>query len=352
MNIEQVLVDDVVLDPENARKHSTAQIKKLAKSIEEFGFNAPILIDGDNVLIAGEGRTMAARLLGLEEIPAVRLTHLSPDQRRAFALADNRLPEDATWDDARLKATLASLQLSDFDMKTVGFDDDELARILGASSTVGHTDPDSVPPPEKHVVSKAGDVWICGPHRVRCGDSTSESDVAALLAGAKPNLMVTDPPYGVDYDPAWRQRAGLVGAGAATGVVSNDDRADWRAVWRLFPGNVAYVWHGGLHGATVQESLVAAKFKVRAQIAWVKHRPVISRGHYHWQHEPAFYVVRDGADDNWQDRFDEEFEPAYYAVRDGETGATGTARVNSARCGISRTSRTTPGTRRRSRSSA
>jgi DNA modification methylase len=318
MNIEQVRVADLVPYARNSRTHSAAQVAKLVRSIEEFGFNNPVLIDGDGVLIAGHGRTLAAQKLQLEEVPAIRLTHLSEDQRRAFVIADNRIAEDAGWNDELLKSELAALSLADFDMKAVGLEDDELARILGASSTVGRTAPDDVPEPTQHVVSKLGDVWLCGPHRVRCGDSTSDADVAALLAGARPNLMVTDPPYGVDYDPAWRQRAGLTGA-AATGKVANDDRADWRATWRLFTGNVAYVWHGGLHGATVAESLAVAKFKVRAQIVWVKTRPVISRGHYHWQHEPAFYAVREGEDDAWQARFDEEFEPAYYAVRDGET---------------------------------
>ncbi len=106
--------------------------------------------------------------------------------------------------------------------------------------------------------------------------------------------MVTDPPYGVNYDASWRQRAGISSPGAAIGVVTNDDRADWRTAWALFPGNVAYVWHGGLHCAVVEESLAACRLAVRAQIVWVKTRPALSRGHYHWQHEPCFYAVREG----------------------------------------------------------
>lgn len=317
MKIEQIKVEALVPYARNSRTHSPAQVEKIAASIREFGFNNPVLIDADGVLIAGHGRTLAAQKLKLDKVPAIRLAHLSDAQRRAFVIADNRIAEDAGWDEDMLKAELEALRDLDFDLAVVGLEDDELARILGASSTVGHTDPDAVPEPEKHVVSKLGDVWICGVHRVRCGDSTSEADVSSLLAGAKPNLMVTDPPYGVDYDPAWRQRAGLGGEGTATGVVSNDHNADWRATWRLFPGNVAYIWHGGLHAATVAESLTVAKFKVRAQIVWVKTRPVISRGHYHWQHEPAFYAVRDGQVDDW--RFDEEHESALYAVRDGQT---------------------------------
>lgn len=132
--------------------------------------------------------------------------------------------------------------------------------------------------------------------------------------------MVTDPPYGVNYDPSWRVKAGVGSKGAARGVVLNDDRADWRDAWALFPGDVAYVWHGALHTAAVIDSLIANRFGMRAAIVWVKTRPVIGRGHYHWQHEPAAYVVRDGADDHWQ-RFEEDSETAVYAVRDGAAGA-------------------------------
>lgn len=113
-------------------------------------------------------------------------------------------------------------------------------------------------------------------------------------------MMVTDPPYGVDYDPAWRSRAGVGSAGAATGKVTNDDRADWREAWALFPGAVAYVWHGGLHSPVVATSLELCKFDIRAQIIWIKTRPAISRGHYNWQHEPAFYAQRLNKDDSWR----------------------------------------------------
>ena len=182
----------------------------------------------------------------------------------------------------------------------------------------GNTDPDDAPPAPKDPVSVLGDVWILGNHRLACGDSTQPETVNRALGGSKPHLMVTDPPYGVEYDPSWRQKAGVGSKGAATGKVMNDDRADWREVWALFPGSVAYVWHGGLHAGTVEDSLVACKFKIRAQIVWVKSRPALSRGHYHWQHEPALYGVRESeADDHW--RFVPEHELVGYAVKDGET---------------------------------
>jgi site-specific DNA-methyltransferase (adenine-specific) len=138
-----------------------------------------------------------------------------------------------------------------------------------------------------------------------------------VLAGVVPQLMVTDPPYGVEYNPGWRQKAGV--GSRATGKVLNDDRADWREAWALFPGAVAYVWHGGLHSGIVAASLQACKFDIRAQIVWVKTRPALSRGHYHWQHEPALYGVRDDADDGW--RFVPEHEVSAYAVKKGATGS-------------------------------
>jgi DNA modification methylase len=162
------------------------------------------------------------------------------------------------------------------------------------------------PAPEPPVVpvTRPGNLWLLGRHRLLCGDATSAADVARLLDGARPHLMVTDPPYGVDYDPAWRNEAG-VSTTLRTGRVANDDRADWREAWALFPGNVAYVWHAGVHARTVIESLEAAGFAIRSQIVWAKPRLVLGRGDYHWQHEPCFYAVRKGATGHWQSARDQ-----------------------------------------------
>lgn len=148
-------------------------------------------------------------------------------------------------------------------------------------------------------IARRGDVWILGPHRLVCGDATDPADVAAALNGTVPHLMVTDPPYGVSYDPAWRAEKLPKGGARALGVVANDDCADWRAAWMLFPGDVAYVWHGSLNGSVVQDSLRAAGFLARSQIIWDKGRLIISRGHYHWRHEPCWYAVRKGRTARW-----------------------------------------------------
>lgn len=144
---------------------------------------------------------------------------------------------------------------------------------------------------------QVGDVWLLGKHRLVCGDATNPAHVAAAFGGSRPNLMATDPPYGVNYEPTWRAKA-WKGA-RAIGAVLNDDRADWEAAWALFPGDVAYVWHGALNGSVVEAGLKRAGFKIRAQIIWDKGRLIISRGHYHWRHEPCWYAVRKGRTASW-----------------------------------------------------
>jgi DNA modification methylase len=282
----------------NARTHSDAQVAQIAASIREFGFTNPILVDGDRGVIAGHGRLLAARKLGMAEVPTLELSHLTPAQRRAYVLADNRLALSAGWDDAMLRLELGDLQAEGFDLALTGFDELEIAGFLTEPSE-GLTDPDAVPDAPEVPVSRLGDVWILGRHRLACGDATDAAVVEQALAGVRPHLMVTDPPYGVAYDPAWRN-ATLTGSKTArVGKVLNDDRADWREAWALFPGDVAYVWHGALHASTVADSLTGSGFDIRAQIVWAKERLVMGRGHYHWQHEPCWYAVRGGATGHW-----------------------------------------------------
>ncbi|MCA1381286.1 DNA methyltransferase [Bradyrhizobium sp. BRP23] len=324
LQIEHRAIATISLDPTNPHQHSDAQVAAVAASIKAFRLNKPIAVDLEGVIIAGEAIFLAAKSLGLTEVPVVVLGHLNEAQRRAYRMADNRIAEDATWDEERLAREFAFLQQSGaIDLDVVGFTKKEVERLLkGAHGGMpGRTEPDAPQLAAKAAVSRLGDTWLLGGHhRLRNGSSTNPDDVAALLVGEKPHLMVTDPPYGVSYDPSWRQSAGLNGAGAAAGKVLNDDIADWTEAWRLFPGSVAYVWHGGLHSATVQSSLEAAGLMLKAQIVWIKNKAAIGRGAYHWKHEPAFYVARDGADDGWQnERFEDQHEIASYAVKDGAT---------------------------------
>ena len=282
----------------NARTHSEAQIAQIAASIREFGFTNPILVDGDNGIIAGHGRLLAARKLGMSNVPVIELAGMTEAQKRAYVIADNKLALNAGWDTEMLAIELGDLAGLGFDLSLTGFGDDELASIMNTGNP-GLTDPDEAPEVPIEPVSLPGDVWLLGKHRLVCGDSTNKDDVARALNGVTPHLMVTDPPYGVSYDPAWRERLAVSGGNLATGAVRNDDRADWRAAWTLFPGDVAYVWHGALHAGLVAESLEAVGFVIRSQIIWDKTRLIIGRGDYHFQHEPAYYAVRKDRTGHW-----------------------------------------------------
>ncbi len=286
----------------NARTHSDSQVAQIAASIAEFGFVNPVLVDAAGVLVAGHGRVLAAKRLGLASVPAIRLAHLTEAQARALRLADNQIALNSGWDEALLAAELARIREDGFDLALLGFDQVALDALLAEAGLGGGNDGDEdapAPEPPAQTVTRPGDLWRIGRHRLLCGDATSGADVQRLLAGAKPHLLVSDPPYGVEYDPTWRNAAG-VSATARVGHVPNDHRADWREAWALFPGDVAYIWHAGRHARVVAESLEAAGFSIRSQIIWAKSRLVLGRGDYHWQHEPCFYAVRDGKTGHWQ----------------------------------------------------
>ena len=293
MSVELRPLDAVRPYANNPRQNDDA-VEAVAESIRRFGFRQPIVVDADGVIVAGHTRFRAAQRLGLATVPVHVATDLTPDEVRAYRLADNKTAELASWDDAMLSIELDALRGAGIDWTLLGFDEEELAKLLAPAGTEGLTDPDAVPEKPADPITKPGDLWLLGKHRLLCGDSTSGPDVARLLDGAVPSLMVTDPPYGVEYDPEWRMDAGLTGNTARMGKVMNDDRADWTEAWKLFPGDVAYVYHAGVFASTVQQSLERAGFAIRAQIIWAKDRLALSRGDYHWQHEPCWYAVREG----------------------------------------------------------
>lgn len=284
----------------NARTHSADQVDQIAASIREWGWTTPVLVDEAGGLIAGHGRVLAAKKLGLKDIPVMLAEGWSEAQKRAYVLADNKLALNAGWDNELLRVELEGLKELNFDIDLTGFSSDELALIL-SDKTDGLTDPDEVPEPPAEPVSELGDVWVLGKHRLVCGDCTTVESVDKALNGVKPHLMVTDPPYGVEYDAGWRGKArnadgSLLSTGnnRAVGEVKNDDKADWREAWALFPGDVAYVWHAGNMAHVVAESLLASDLGIRAQVIWAKSHFAIGRGDYHPQHEPCWYAVRKG----------------------------------------------------------
>jgi DNA modification methylase len=298
----------LVPNSRNARTHSDEQVTQLAASIEEWGWTIPVLVDEAGGIIAGHGRVMAAHRLGLEDVPVMVAAGWSDSKKRAYMLADNKLTLNAEWDLDRLAIEIAELRASDFDISLIGFDESEIDELLKADDA-GLSDPEEAPEPPAEPVSLLGDVWLLGKHRLVCGDCTDPLVVDKALGGVKPHLMVTDPPYGVEYDPNWRNERArdsrraigssllgkrVIGAGAI-GKVPNDDRSDWREAWGLFPGEVAYCWHGGYHAARSQFALESCEFYIRAQIIWVKNNIVIGRGDCHWKHEACWYAVRKGA---------------------------------------------------------
>lgn len=316
LSIEYRAVSTLIPYARNARTHSESQVAQIAASIREFGFTNPVLAD-DRGIVAGHGRVMGARLiyeaggtietpsgqpLPADTVPVLDCSGWSEAKRRAYIIADNKLALNSGWNLDLLKVELDDLLADGFNIDLTGFSASEMDMLWPASGD-GLTDPDEVPAAPVIPVTRLGDVWVMGRHRLVCGDCTDPLVVAKALNGVTPHLMVTDPPYGVEYDANWRNEAArsstsgmgnrALGAGAV-GKVMNDDRADWREAWALFPGDVAYVWHAGLFAPTVAESLQKSGFTLRSQVVWAKQQFAIGRGDYHWQHEPCWYAVRKG----------------------------------------------------------
>jgi DNA modification methylase len=311
----------------NSRTHSDEQIAKIMASLVEFGWTNPLLVTGGTKLVAGHGRVMAALRLFEQgkkiklpngeylpegQVPTLDCTGWSEAQERAYIIADNALAAEAGWDAELLRLELDDLVALDFNLDLLGFSADNLAAALGTNNGADDgvkellTDPDAVPPVPTDPVTVPGDVWLLGHHRLVCGDSTTADAVKACLGNVTPMLMVADPPYGVEYDADWRTEARngdgsllSTGSGRAKGVVTNDDRANWNEAYVLFPGDVAYVWTADRTAHVVAQSLVDAGYEIRSQIIWRKNQFVVSRGHYHPQHEPCLYAVKKGGKGWW-----------------------------------------------------
>jgi DNA modification methylase len=296
MLIEMWPIDRPKDYPKNARKWSGQAIEKVASSIDEYGWRQPVVVDVNEVIVIGHLRRAAGRFLGLTEVPVHVARDLTPAQIRGLRLADNRTNQEASWDEELLAVELAELNELDFDLGLTGFDVHELDSLL--RDPIDDEKANQAPPLPDVAATQPGDLWLCGEHRVLCGDARAPEVVFRSCAGKRPFLMATDAPYGVNYDPMWREEAGL-GKQRQTGRVANDDQVDWTEAYRLFPGDVAYVWHAGVHAAEVAAGLASVGFEIRAQIIWSKQHFAMSRGHYHWGHEPCWYAVRKGGKANW-----------------------------------------------------
>lgn len=299
LRIETWPIGKVLAYAKNARMHSPQQITAIAASITEFGFINPCLVDAEGVLIAGHGRILACQSIGMKTVPVIRLGHLTEQQARALRIADNALPMLASWDAALIGGEIGSLKLEGYEIALLGFPEAQLRGWGISVGTDGEQDPELVPEVPTRPTSRAGDLWKLGTHRVLCGDATKAKDVALVMGDSKPNLMASDPPYGINYDPGWRAERGVNHNKKKMGEVRNDDQADWSAAYKLFDGNVIYAWSADLRSRQCVEALEKVGFVPVAQIIWAKDRFALGRGDYHFQHEPCWYAVRAGKNHAW-----------------------------------------------------
>jgi DNA modification methylase len=277
------------------RKNARA-VERMVGSIQTYGFKIPLLVSEDGALIDGDLRLKAARKLGYTELPVIVCRNWTEELVRAFRLMVNRSAAWAEWDLDAVAKEIAELSKTDLDLTLTGFEAHEIEALL--APIFDEQTLESAPAPPKIATSVRGDLWMCGKHRVLCGDATCATDVERLCGSSVPVVMVTDPPYGVGYDPQWREAAGL-GPQRQTGTVQNDDRVDWGEALALFGGDVVYLWHAGLYAGAVAASLEQAGFDIRSQIIWKKQHFALSRGNYHWGHEPCYYAVRHGRQAHW-----------------------------------------------------
>jgi DNA modification methylase len=299
--IEHWLIEKLIPYARNPRTHSDAQIAQIAASIAEFGFNNPILVDTKAGIIAGHGRLLAARKLGLRQVPVIVLDHLTETQKRAYILADNRLALNAGWDEDLLRVELAALQEEDFSLELIGFEDDELARLLAAQdASEGLTDEDAVPDLPGSPVSAVGDLWILGSHKLLVGDATIDAEVTRLMANDAAGLIFTDPPYNVDYEGYTDDRLKIKGDRMSDAEFKQFLEAAFRSCGTAAkPGASLYVCHSSSWQREFQNALESAGFEVRCQIIWAKNTFAWGFGRYKFQHEPLFYAHVAGQKDPW-----------------------------------------------------
>ena len=288
--------EGLLANPANWRLHPKAQQDALAGVLSEVGWVQDIIVNRrSGHVVDGHLRVSLALREAADSVPVVYVD-LDPAEEALILATLDPLAAMATTDDAKLAELLADITLPE-EAELEG-----LAALLASlgpdEPMTGLTDPDDTPEPAEDPYVKAGELYALGDHRLLCGDATSPDDVARVLGDERPILTVTDPPYGVEYDASWRRKL-VPGATYREGKVANDDRADWTEAMALMPGDVAYVWHGGLHAGVVAGSLAAAGFDIRSQIIWSKPSLILSRGAYHWQHEPAWFAVRKGATAHW-----------------------------------------------------
>ena len=301
--IKMVAVNSLVPYARNARTHSDAQVAQIAASIAEFGFTNPILTDGARGVIAGHGRLAAARKLALTDVPVIELSHLTAIQKKAYILADNRIAANAGWDEELLKLELVELDEADFNLELMGFDAEEIERLLhGEDDNAGLTDDDAVPEVTDDAVTKPGDVWLLGEHKVICGDATKAEDYKALLGDELADMTVTDPPYNVNYANSAKDKL----RGTHRPILNDNMGADFAAFLLLACQNILAVTKGAVYIAmssseldTLQAAFRAAGGKWSTFVIWAKNTFTMGRADYQRQYEPILYGWKDGSQHYW-----------------------------------------------------
>lgn len=281
----------------NARTHSAEQINKLRSSLREFGFINPVIVDRDYNVIAGHGRIEAAKAEGILEVPCVFADYLTPAQKKAYILADNRMAMDAGWDEELLRVEIEALQAESFDVGLTGFDESEIADLFEIDSEVKDDGFDVDAELEKPPVTKSGDLWLLGNHRLLCGDSTKEETYTLLMDGKKANLVVTDPPYNVNYE-------------GSAGKIKNDNMENGRFYQFLLDAFTCmekvmendasiYVFHADTEGLNFRKAFADAGFYLSGTCIWKKQSLVLGRSPYQWQHEPVLFGWKKKGKHQW-----------------------------------------------------
>lgn len=320
LKIEYMNIDDIIPYINNPRKNDDA-VGKVASSIKNFGFKVPIIVDKDNEIIAGHTRLKAAKKLGLEEVPVIRAEDLNEAQVKAFRIADNKTGELAEWDFELLENEIEELKLEDFDLELTGFDFDELDELFQDGEYIETEEDDFEIEEPENPISKRGDVWLLGRHRLMCGDSTCKEDVDVLMNEGKADLILTDPPYNVDYTGKTKDALKILND-------SMDDESFYKFLYIAFTrmyevakdGASIYVLHADSEGLNFRKALTESGFKLAQCCIWAKQTMVMGRQDYHWQHEPILYGWKPTASHNWySDRkqttlwhFDRPFRNEYH----------------------------------------
>lgn len=292
---ENVEIEKLIPYKNNARTHSDEQIEKIAKSMKEFGFINPILVDGNLNVIAGHGRILGAKKLGMKEVPCLFIEDLTEEQKRAYIIADNRLAEDAGWDKELLKIELEDLKNMNFDITLTGFELEDFDFSMDETEVIEDEFDETVP---EEPTSKKGEIYKLGKHFLMCGDSTDINDVEKLMNGVKADMLLTDPPYNVDYE----------GGNGLTIQNDNMDDETFREFLRVSffnansvmkEGAVFYIWHADSEGYNFRGACHDIGWKVRQCLIWCKNTLVMGRQDYHWKHEPCLYGWKEGASHLW-----------------------------------------------------